>query len=109
MRLLKCRQCGHVAHDGKACAEHLYEWLLTDGSCGADHLEIAALYALKHPTTHSKECLELARQYLAREPSQSAAEPPVRAPTDSGCVSATVTSRPSSLSVTRLGRVLCSL
>jgi hypothetical protein len=109
MRLLRCRQCGAATHDGKACAEHLYEWLLADSPCRADNLEIAALFALKHPTTHSAECLELAREYLARKGSQRAAEAPGGAPTtESGRASAAATSRPS-WSVARLGRALCSL
>jgi hypothetical protein len=108
MRLLKCRQCGAPTHDGKACAEHLYEWLLAGGPCRADNLEIAALFALRHPTTHSEACLELAREYLARQRSQAPAEAADRAPTDSSGANAAGTSRPS-LSVARLSRVLCSL
>jgi hypothetical protein len=109
MRLLRCRQCGAITRDGKACAEHLYEWLLADSPCRADNLEVAALFALKHPTTHSEECLALAREYLARERPQRAADAPGRAPTiESGRANAGVTSRPS-LSVARLGRALCSL
>jgi hypothetical protein len=108
MRLLKCRQCGASTRDGKACAEHLYEWLLAGDPCRADNLEIAALFALKHPTTHSEECLELARQYLARQRSPGAAEAPGRAPTDGGRANAAVTPAPS-LSLVRLSRVLCSL
>ena len=108
MRLLKCRQCGAVTHDGKACAEHLYEWLIGGGPCRAENLEIAALFALKHPTTHSEECLELAREYLARQRSPGAAETPAHPATDGSYASAAVAARPC-LSAARLGRVLCSL
>ena len=108
MRLLRCRQCGAVTHDGKACAEHLYEWLLADSPCRADHLEVAALFALKHPTTHSEECLELAREYLARERSQRAAAASASVPTESGEADAAVASSHSS-SVARLSRALCGL
>ena len=33
----------------------------------AQYLEIAARFALKHPATHSQECLQFARQYLGIE------------------------------------------
>lgn len=104
MRLLKCRQCGAVAHDGKACAEHLYEWLLADSPCRADSLEVAALFALRHPTTHSEACLELAREYLAREGSQRAAE----APADNDRAGTAAASQQST-SIARLARVFCCL
>jgi Tfp pilus assembly protein PilV len=106
MRLLRCRQCGAATHDGKACAEHLYEWLLADSPCRADNLEVAALFALKHPTTHSEECLQLAREYLARARSQRAAEAPGYAPTTENSRASAAAPQPS-LSVA-LGRTLCS-
>ena len=62
---LTCRQCGARVHDGKTCAERLFD--LICGQSAVDErtcLEAAARYALRHPGTHSKECLELARGYL---------------------------------------------
>ena len=65
MRLMKCRQCGAEVREGKACAEHLYDLLLGEPSSGDSDLEVAALFVVQHPSTHSAECLDLARRFLA--------------------------------------------
>jgi hypothetical protein len=65
---LTCRQCGAQVHDGKTCAELLFD-LICAGPAVDERtcLRAAARYALQHPGTHSKECLDLARGYLDAE------------------------------------------
>ena len=75
MRAIKCPQCGAQAHDGRACAEHLYDLWIRARRRGTNYLEIAARFALQHPATHSQECLQFARRYLGIE--SDPAEPDV--------------------------------
>jgi hypothetical protein len=93
---LTCRQCGAALHEGKTCAELLFE-LICAGSAVDERtcLEAAARYALKHPGTHSRECLELARGYLgaqqtvvpARESPDAVSHPPRNGDSQAGaCV-----------------------
>jgi hypothetical protein len=79
---LTCRQCGARVHEGKTCADVLFELICGERADERACLEAAARYALQHPGTHSQECLELARGYL--EPEHRTTEAPQPPPISVG-------------------------